>query len=233
MKRTIKTTLTNYSFILFAIVGIAYNCNAQLTNSSKNSIHITNPTTNTVWTTGQSTSIQWTSSLPSKANIRIWLYRGNTFVAPIANITPNSGSYNYNVSNSLPSGANYRIRVFNTANQAVYDLSDYFTITNNNGNKSSFAKNQHIQQQYTIELCSIYPNPQLNGATSQVFIESNEVINTQLFISDLSGRIVLQETIKLIKGKNSVSIPNTIAKGIYFVSLQIENTVQTLRLIIE
>jgi len=72
---------------------------------------------------------------------------------------------------------------------------------------------------------TIYPNPVVPGQT--ITWESNEAFST-LFILDISGKLVYQES---IKSQNNVLIPE-LSKGIYIVQLQNNDEVKTSKIVV-
>lgn len=196
-------------------------------------INIATPTASMIWRKGQHQSIHWTSTLPASTNLRILLYRGSSPIAPISTITSNDGLYTYFVPQSLPNGTNYRVRIFDITNPSINDFSDFFVIMNGNNNSRSFSLNNENSNEHKIEHLSISPNPPLAGVAPKVLILSNEAIKTQMIISDITGRIVHQKTVQLIKGRNDIDIIPILEKGIYIISIQAANTNKSLKLVIE
>lgn len=68
------------------------------------------------------------------------------------------------------------------------------------------------------DLISVYPNPSNN---LQINLKSTVSCNAILQLSDLTGRILLVQSINLIEGSNQLPIENKLTKGIYIVDLNI------------
>ena len=102
-------------------------------NQTIGNITVTEPINSTVWTTGQqNVSITWdTGNLGGSVDIS--LYKGSSLVETIITSISNNGSFNsYDVTNTLTTGSDYRIRVYYDASH--YDYSEYFTINEDTTN---------------------------------------------------------------------------------------------------
>lgn len=65
---------------------------------------------------------------------------------------------------------------------------------------------------------AVYPNPAYDIATIEFFSDKNE--NTTWFLTDLSGKTILQDNFTLIKGLNSFSLEvKSLKKGLYFLNI--------------
>lgn len=75
----------------------------------------------------------------------------------------------------------------------------------------------------------IYPNPAKSMATAQFYVSSGEDVN--LFVADLTGRVVFVNKVKAAAGRNEVSIPvGQLSAGIYLVNLSGNTFRKTLKL---
>jgi len=93
------------------------------------SITVTEPTTSTIWTIGQSADITWTST-GAISDVKIDLYKGETFNQTIISSTTNDASYTWSgVDISLANGTDYKVRVSSTSDSTVYGDSDEFKIS--------------------------------------------------------------------------------------------------------
>lgn len=90
-------------------------------------ISIQNPTATSVFAHGQSYVIKWKAPTLS-ANVRLSLFKGDTFVRQIYYGTPNDGVYSWSVTKGLPSGNDYRIKVADYSDTSLYQFSDSFSI---------------------------------------------------------------------------------------------------------
>jgi Zn-dependent metalloprotease len=80
-----------------------------------------------IWNPGTIYTITWKDF--SDPYVRIELLKGGTVVRTIASSRANTGSMNWNVASTLPSGNDYKIRITSTATPAMTDMSDNnFTI---------------------------------------------------------------------------------------------------------
>ncbi len=90
-------------------------------------ITVTRPNSGDVWYTGRSYSIRWNAASTIRF-LKIYLYRGNSYVKTITQRTFNDGSYTWTVDDNLEDGTNYRILIVDKTNSRIGDFSDYFTI---------------------------------------------------------------------------------------------------------
>lgn len=94
-------------------------------------VKITSPTALSSWTTGSSCLVQWTSSGPGVSIVKIELFDSSAFVKTLsANEYASDEAYVWLVPFSLHTGGRYRIKITNTSIDSVFDVSDYFTVTN-------------------------------------------------------------------------------------------------------
>jgi len=94
------------------------------------SITVTEPTSSTVWNQSiNPADIMWTSTGVIN-NVKIDLYKGSIMEGTIISSTENDGTYTWpEVNPSLEDGTDYKIRISNASDSAVYDESDEFQIT--------------------------------------------------------------------------------------------------------
>ncbi|MGD1807441.1 Ser-Thr-rich GPI-anchored membrane family protein [Dapis sp. BLCC M126] len=89
-------------------------------------VNITSPTSRTNLEPGDRYTIRWTDNFSD--NVRLDLYKGNSFQQTISRSTRSDGSHPWTVPTSLSSGSNYRIRIRNVNDSSVSDFSSNFTI---------------------------------------------------------------------------------------------------------
>lgn len=78
---------------------------------------------------------------------------------------------------------------------------------------------------------NIYPNPVLKGKHIYIdWVKSQS--EASIAFHDLTGRVIMNQKLNLIHGKNPIMLPNTVA-GTYFLSIQTENQRITKRFVIE
>lgn len=94
------------------------------------SITVTEPTSSTVWIRGCSEDITWTSK-GAVSNVGIELYKGGSLQKTISVSTENDGAYTWTVNLSLEDVIDYKVKIFDISDSAVYDESDEFQITLN------------------------------------------------------------------------------------------------------
>jgi hypothetical protein len=92
------------------------------------SITVTAPTASTVWVKGQSGAITWTWK-GDTSYVKIELYKGTTLKTTIDTYDSNDGSYTWSaVDSTLENGTDYKVRVSDYNNAAVYGESAPFEI---------------------------------------------------------------------------------------------------------
>jgi hypothetical protein len=80
--------------------------------------------------TGSSTPITWISNLTG--NVEIKLFKDGDFHSIITGSTSNDGSYSWNISSSITTDSDYRIKIASTTDEGISDTSDSeFSIINN------------------------------------------------------------------------------------------------------
>ena len=90
------------------------------------------------WLTGSTHNIIWNDNITN--NVKIDLYKGGIFMIQIIASTPSTGTFSWVIPANQQAGADYKVRITSTADNALYDHSnDVFTIT------SSIPVNSTIQ----------------------------------------------------------------------------------------
>lgn len=78
----------------------------------------------------------------------------------------------------------------------------------------------------------IYPNPAKNSATLSVYLIDNS--NVDVTVSNMVGQIVSTSSAEGVAGENNVNVNiNGLSKGIYMVTVKVENATSTKKLIVE
>ncbi len=123
--------LTNLIFILF-LTSIFYSN----VNASASSFTVNQPNSSTIWSKGSEVDIIWDSNVELSSislflsygdNIKIDLYKGNTFITTVGSTRHKMGVYTgYVVPSTLISGNDYRL-LFSISGDAKY-YSDFFSI---------------------------------------------------------------------------------------------------------
>jgi hypothetical protein len=88
--------------------------------------------------------------------------------------------------------------------------------------------------QYSIlNAVSVYPNPAKNDA--RIEIDSKEQAISEIFILDVSGKVIHSQTITIVKGLNSfpLNIINCVVSGIYTIQLSLPGQQYTQKLVIK
>ena len=106
-------------------------CNSK---SKKRRLRVTTPNGRQKWRTGKQYDIIWsTGARLCKSwgceKVKILLLKGNKAYQWISKSTPNDGLYTWKISDTLPRGSNYKIKISSIARKPVSDRSDRnFTI---------------------------------------------------------------------------------------------------------
>jgi hypothetical protein len=118
-------------------VRITFNANASTSESAANfeilddpRITIQTPNGGETFFRTRNHNIVWTDNIPE--NVNIDLFRGGSFLRPIAANVPSNGNFQWTVPADVAIGNNYRVRIRSTVDSTIRDLSDNdFAIANN------------------------------------------------------------------------------------------------------
>jgi hypothetical protein len=94
------------------------------------SITVTSPAGGESWPAGSSQTITWTVDGSVGATVDLELWRGGTKHGDVATGEPNSGTYQWTISKTMPGGSDYNLRVVDQSNPAVFGTSSHFSIAN-------------------------------------------------------------------------------------------------------
>ncbi len=116
----------------------------------------------------------------------------------------NNRNYSY-TDNAAKSDANYyRLKI--NGNQIIY---------------SGIIK--ILTEAFSNEL-NLYPTPTVNTINAEFNSDSNQM--TGIFISDISGKLILQKTIKVLEGYNNINFEvSSLQKGMYVLKLVTSNKI--------
>lgn len=124
----------------------------------------------------------------------------------------NTSGLNYSYTDVKPSAANNYYRLVQQDKDGKTSLSHVVLIKGVKSDK--------------VELASIYPNP--FNSILNVVMSSPSNIEVKLVITDIAGRIVLQNTIPLKDGTNNMSLNTSgLTKGTYFIQAKCINGCNT------
>jgi len=129
------TSLSNSSYYDFSDNYFTIKVPAQLTVTRP-------PDGGCTWYAGTTEEITWTSTGDVGSEVRITLWKGDSYYSVLKNPTPNDGSDSCRIPSWIPTGSDYRIKI--TSNSTgIYDFSDYFniesTISYPNGGENWYA----------------------------------------------------------------------------------------------
>ncbi|MEY3238060.1 MAG: hypothetical protein RI883_2161 [Bacteroidota bacterium] len=111
-------------------------------------------------------------------------------------------------------------------NQTYFRLSQ----TDKNGINTILAiKTLNVKK----DQITLFPNPINNRENLTVSVQSSQQINSECFIYNSAGQVIVKENIELEKGTNAVHFEiSNIEQGIYFVKLSNVEQTQALKLIV-
>ncbi|MBL8025037.1 MAG: GPI anchored serine-threonine rich family protein [Fibrobacteres bacterium] len=93
-------------------------------------ISFIDPSSLAVWSSGSSYNIQWVPDTSLFGNyVRLALYRGTNQIQSISTYLSNNGFLAWTVPSGLATASNYRIRIENYNNSAIYNYSSNFSIS--------------------------------------------------------------------------------------------------------
>jgi len=96
--------------------------NANFTITPQPVITVGSPSGGNTLTAGNTVTLRWSDNINGDVNIE--LYKGNTRVQTIANVTPSDGAFNWRVPESLAAGTDYRLKIYASGNAAISDFSN-------------------------------------------------------------------------------------------------------------
>jgi len=93
-------------------------------------ITVTSPNGGESWQAGTEKTITWNSTETVGANVRIELYKDDSYFGYIVTSTANDGAYTWPIPSNLQAGTTYQVKIIDTSNSSVYDYSNgYFYVT--------------------------------------------------------------------------------------------------------
>ncbi len=128
-------------------------------DSTEPFISLTSPAKGNTWLTGSSQQITWKSNVTGKVTLA--LYQGSQLLMNIAEKVENTGSFAWQLPESMTAGEDYQVVIYSVDNEEVKAQSEFFQI-----------KTQ--EQQHTLTLKN--PNQGTSwegGSTQQITWESN------------------------------------------------------------
>jgi hypothetical protein len=183
-----------------------YLLDISISKASTGQITVTSPVTGNSWEKTVPQTITWTDNIAD--NVKIELYKGINNVLSINSSAPSNGSYGWTPPSTLVADAYYRIKVTSTADNAVYDYSDYFSIIEKT---VSIADGEAKQ-----ESVSFYPNP-VNSILN-FYVPDNDLTFNHVRIANSIGETVLDKTIAAGSKFNRLDV-SALTGGIYYLTL--------------
>jgi hypothetical protein len=89
-------------------------------------IIITSPPNGSVWKHGDTIEIKWIAA--SIKRVSIQLFRKSDYKLTLADDLENTGYFNWTVPTNIPSSNHYSIKVLNSSDKNVFELSGRFSI---------------------------------------------------------------------------------------------------------
>lgn len=181
-------------------------------------IRVSEPETGDVWIRGQTYAIVWEDNLVEDVFIQIRL--GGILLYNLGT-TESDGLYLFTVPQNAPFSSIYKIRISSAVHPIVMGESGVFSITGSN--QSTITVPNTINSEHsltTIETLSLVPNPQRKGQASALMVESREQGQAKLRVVDLTGKVLVEQSIDLIKGKNQLTLDALPHTGWYTVVVE-------------
>ncbi|HEX4958088.1 MAG TPA: M14 family zinc carboxypeptidase [Lacibacter sp.] len=156
----------------------------------------------------------------------------STFTASYSNDGVNWTTYtsaNISMSSSAFAGLAVTSGTNSTLNTAVFD-----NVTAGAGTNLRTGETEITASQIKEGYFGVYPNP---GSASQLIFQYNAISavdNAQMIITDMTGREVQRQTIRINKGVNNFTIQNaaSIKPGVYIVQLKAGTLLQKAKVVI-
>ena len=133
-----------------------------------------------------------------------------------------------NVAQSLPNNRTlyWRVRVYNE-----------WDVCNPNDNAQvGILKTRNISATNELEravTAELSPNPVAAGLSALLNISSDETMNAKLHVTDASGRVCVQQDMRVYPGENRIEIETqSLQAGVYIISVQNEKGMLLKRLVI-
>ncbi|MEK6478326.1 C10 family peptidase [Catalinimonas sp. 4WD22] len=109
-------------------------------------ISLSSPVNGASWQSGSTQEISWESNFIE--NVSLELYKGENLQFAIAENISNSGSYMWQLPDTMTTASDYWIAIYNTEDANVYDFSDFFKVDKVTG----------LGDALSVEI-RLYPNP--------------------------------------------------------------------------
>jgi len=85
---------------------------------------VISPNGSEMWNRGRVYEIKWLSDIPSSPTVKLELYKGSSFKIPIISSTPNNGSYNWLIPETLEIGNDYKVKIILNGYPEIDDFGD-------------------------------------------------------------------------------------------------------------
>lgn len=166
------------------------------------SITVTDPTGSSTWKKGETHDITWTDNISD--NVIIELFKGTSQMLTISSSAASNGTYSWILPTSLVAASDYRIKITSTADNGIFDYSDYFTVSES----TSVGNND-------VSLTGLFPNP----ADNQLFLTINRVDHAYVKIINTLGKVVLiLDNLQFTNNKTEINI-SALSDGLYYLYL--------------
>lgn len=104
--------------------------------SPENTLLITTPTTSASWKVGQTCSIYWITN-GAISHVSIYLYCVGIYYLTIATNITNNGVYRWTIPSSVESAYTFEIKIEDSSNPSIYNVSNDFYITGTGSNTTN------------------------------------------------------------------------------------------------
>jgi len=181
------------------------------------SITVTKPDATTTWYNNTQYSINWTST-GTIIEVNISLYNSSGWVQNIVLETPNNGSCNWTVPNSLDNGTDYHINITDASTNFTSGVSADFEIRNDLADPDSLTVTNPITS-------SIW---NVNSQYSINWTSTGTIINVNISLYNGSGWVQNIVLGTLNNGSYNWTVPNSLYNGTdYYVNITDASTNDT------
>ncbi|HTL82227.1 MAG TPA: YCF48-related protein [Bacteroidia bacterium] len=184
--------------------------------------------TTTGWATGKAGTIYKTVNSGatwsnSNTGVGTHIYRGVSFATLNDGWVVGDSGYIYHTANGGTSWTWQNTFMISTLRSVHFvDATDGWAV-GDNGTILRIASPGGVHESGLLSVINIYPNPTTGNSTIE--ISSADESKAKYSVTDLSGRIILEENIQLQQGENTipVQLPADLDKGIYTVIIETES----------
>ncbi|MEL6720882.1 MAG: T9SS type A sorting domain-containing protein, partial [Bacteroidota bacterium] len=171
--------------------------------------------------TGTSVTLNWTAGPAANS----YTVQGRQAGTTRWRLNQNSNTNSTTITRNIVNGVTYEWRVRSNCDDGNSDYSEIATFTAGGSNANGAIENR---SEFTIEealTAKVYPSP----TNDWLNVQSNQSID-QIQVLDITGKVVRMEAINLGNSRIRLNVSNLV-QGHYFVRIQANDDVRTLRFV--